>query len=186
VNGESASCLIRREKPRAKHFIHGWYVAQLKPNCESIAVRNCVRQGFEVFAPYEEVSVRNGGRFQVARKPLFPGYIFVGLPDDPASWRSASGTCGIARLVGYEANRPVEISPGFIAALVDRCDTGGQLLPSGNFYGNERVQIVTGPFAGFVGTIETIESNRRIWLLLEGFTNLPRVAVCADGLRKAG
>jgi len=40
-----------------------WYLVQLKPNGHQIAERNLVRQGFCVFNPMEDKTLRKNGRF---------------------------------------------------------------------------------------------------------------------------
>lgn len=162
-----------------------WHVAQLRQGCEPVARQNLERQGFGVFAPFEEVSVRRGQRFQSVRKPLFPGYMFVSLSPDPARWRSANATYGVTRLVGFQGNRPAPISSDFMAALKARCDGAGKLLPIGQFREQDQVRIVSGPLAGFVATIETIAPRNRIWVLLDSLEQVSRISVPAEDLRFA-
>lgn len=56
---------------------HPWFVVQIKPNSDSTAKRNLLRQGIHVFAPFEELTVCKASKWINTRKLLFPGYLFV-------------------------------------------------------------------------------------------------------------
>ena len=56
-----------------------WYLAQTKPNAHRVAIRNLDRQGFQTFLPTHEASSRKRGKSVIDLKPLFPGYLFVGI-----------------------------------------------------------------------------------------------------------
>ena len=49
----------------------------------------------------------------------------------------------------------------------------------------DQVRLTSGPFADFVGTIESIAPERRVWVLIEIMGGQTRVAVAADHLRMA-
>jgi transcriptional antiterminator RfaH len=47
----------------------------------------------------------------------------------------------------------------------------------------DQVRLTSGPFADFLGTIEAIAPDRRVWVLLEIMGGQTRVAVSDDQLR---
>ena len=50
-----------------------WFVVQLKPNGETIAKRNLLRQSIKIFAPFEEVTTRKARKLIQTCKTLFGG-----------------------------------------------------------------------------------------------------------------
>jgi transcriptional antiterminator RfaH len=162
-----------------------WFVAQLKPNCAAIAERNLVRQGFALFSPFEQLSVRHGQQFKLVQKPLFPGYVFINLAAGSAPWQSINGTYGVSRLVTFSSSAPAPVPPDLMASLMLRCDPAGKLLPRRTFEAGETARIIAGPFADFIGTVEGIAPQQRIWLLLDILGTRTRVAVSDQDLRLA-
>lgn len=143
-----------------------WHLVQLKPNSAHIAQRNLLRQGFHVFLPRVEETVRRGQRFVTEPRALFPGYAFVGL--DPANprWRSVNGTMGVSRLVSFGA-APSQVPDDLVLGLMARCDEDGLLLPKAELQPGDTVVLTRGPFADFVATIDRIAADRRVWVLLD-------------------
>ncbi len=162
-----------------------WFLAQLKPNCVSIAERNLKRQGFRTFLPMEEGTVRRRGRFTPALLPLFPGYIFVSLDTAAAQWRAVNSTYGVTKLVSFGA-APAPVPLDLVSQLMLRCDASGKLLPPKLLKPGDQVRITTGPFAEFVAEVEKIAPDRRVWVLMEIMGGETRVAVKAGHLRMIG
>lgn len=163
-----------------------WFVVQLKPNAEAIAKRNLLRQGMQIFAPFEEVTARKARKLVQTRKALFPGYLFVSFDQDAVRWRTVSGTLGVNRLVSFAADRPAQVPLGLISSLMRRCDPSGKLLPPRFLHGGDVVRVTNGPFADFIGTVEQIAPDQRIWVLLDILGKNTRVAIRSADLRLAG
>jgi transcriptional antiterminator RfaH len=159
-----------------------WFLAQMKPNCVSIADRNLTRQGFRTFLPTEEVTRERQGKFVTAQRPLFPGYIFLSFDIAEGHWRKVNSTSGITRLVSF-GKEPATVPLGLVSQLMLRCDASGRLLPPRLLKPGDQVTLTTGPFARFVGEVEKIAPDRRIWVLLDIMGGQTRVAVSARELR---
>ena len=153
-----------------------WCVAQTKPNAEGTAERNLVRQGFDVFAPRVAHTGRHRGRFREQVKSLFPGYLFVCIPSTLERWRAISSTLGVARLVAFGNDGPARVPRDLIELLRRRCHAGHSPSADGLMEG-DAVRIAAGPFADFVGTIESIPSDRRIWILLDILGQERRISI---------
>lgn len=160
-----------------------WYLAQLKPNGVDLALRNLARQGFRTFLPLTQETERHGGRFVCRKRPLFPGYLFVGVNPAAARWRAINSTQGVSRLVSFAAD-PAPVPNALIEGLMLRCDdedvVGGEVMTSGT-----TVRLTQGPFAGFVGHIETVDKARRAYVLLDILSQTVRVSAPLEGLRRA-
>jgi transcriptional antiterminator RfaH len=161
-----------------------WFLAQLKPNCGHIAERNLKLQGFRTFLPTEDGTKRVRGKFVTAPRPLFPGYIFVQIDTGAGTWRTINSTNGITRLVSF-GQEPAPVPLDIVSQLMLRCDATGKLLPPERLTPGDQVCLTSGPFADFVGRIEAIAPERRVWVLMEIMGGQTRVAVAADQLRMA-
>lgn len=153
-----------------------WFLAQLKPNSHQIAERHLARQGFSTFLPLEEQTSRQRGRFKTAPRPLFPGYIFVMFNAALGGWRAINSTQGITRLVSFGTS-PSQVPEELVTTLMERCDASGKLRPAEALSRGSKVRVKTGPFADFVATVDDVEPDRRVWVLLDMMGRQARVAV---------
>ncbi len=160
-----------------------WFLAQFKPNSHKIAERNLRRQKFQTFLPLFEETKRKAGQFTTTLRPLFTGYMFVAFDVSKGGWRAINNTYGITKLVSFgEEPQPVPLD--LISRLMLRCDEDGRLLPPRILKPGDAVEISGGPFAEFVATVEKVEPERRVWVLLELMGRITRVAVQPDALRQ--
>lgn len=160
-----------------------WYLAQTRPNCHQIAQSNLARQGFASFLPVLDETVRRFGQFRPILRPLFPGYVFVRLDPQQGRWASVKATTGITRLVGFGAG-PAVVPDDLIAQIKARCDATGRLLPVSDLRGGEVVTLRQGPFADFTATVQQMDPDRRVWVLLDLMGAQTRVAVDIGGVRR--
>jgi transcriptional antiterminator RfaH len=159
-----------------------WFLAQLKPNCATIAERNLIRQGFTTFLPREETTQQRNGKFITATRPLFPGYIFVALNVLRGPWRSVNSTYGVTRLVSFGA-APASVPQDFVAQLQRRCDASGKLLPPAALEPGDLVTVTKGPFANVIAEILHVTPDQRVWLLMDIMGAKARVVVEHDMLQ---
>lgn len=159
-----------------------WFLAQVKPNCHMIAERNLVRQGFSVFMPLQEVTMRARGRFVTKLRPLFPGYLFVAIDGRASALRSVNATLGLARLVCL-GREPTLVPDHLIRDLMARCDEASVLQPSEQFNLGDRVAVTRGPFTDFVAIIESTAPEFRVHVLMEILGNHARMTLNARHLR---
>jgi len=161
-----------------------WYLIHFKPNSHRLAKRNLHRQGFETFLPMQKITRRKASRFVNDLKPLFPGYMFVNVNSELAPWRSINSTIGVSKLVSFEG-KPKPLPLQLISGLMLRCDASGTLLPSKNLNEGVSVEMLTGPFANFIATVDTIDPEQRIWVLLDFMGQKTRMQVSVDQLQLA-
>lgn len=161
-----------------------WFLAQLKPNCARIAVRNLERQGFRTFLPLHQQTIRRDTRFANRTQPLFPGYLFVAVDAADGGWSAINGTQGVTRLVGF-GNRPAQVPNGLVDAMLARCGADGLLRPEVAVKAGDEVVMTGGAFADFVGRVEHVDADQRVWVLLDVLGRTTRVTVTPDNLRVA-
>jgi transcriptional antiterminator RfaH len=157
-----------------------WYLIQSKPKSHRLTERNLHRKGFDTFLPMQKIIRRKASRFVSDLKPLFPGYMFVSVNSELAPWRTINRTIRVSRLVSFKGKLK-QPPPQLISSLMLRCDASGTLLPSKSLIEGDGVEILTGPFANFIATVDTIDPEQRIWVLMD-FT---RMQVSADQLQLA-
>ena len=159
-----------------------WYLIQFKPNSHRLAERNLQRQEFGTFLPMQKITRRKASGFVSDLKPLFPGYMFVSIKSDLAPWRAINSTIGVSKLVSFEGNpRPLPLQ--LISGLMLRCDASGTLLPPKSLNEGDRVEVLTGPFANFIATVDTIDPKQRIWVLMDFWGKKTRMQVSTDQLQ---
>ena len=159
-----------------------WFLAQFKPNGHRIAERNLVQQGFRTFLPQHEETTRVRGKFIAQMRPLFPGYLFVALEMLHGGWRAVNSTYGITRIVSL-GKEPTPVPLGLVSQLMLRCDQEGKLLPPKILKRGDQVMIAKGPFMNMIATIESVDPDRRVWVLMDIMGGQTRVAVDASQLR---
>lgn len=153
-----------------------WFLVQFKPNSHRLAERNLKRQGFETFLPLQMITRRQNDRFVSETRPLFPGYLFIRLAPEAAPWRKINSTYGVSRIVSFR-DIPSPVPNGLVAALLSRCDPDGRIQIATNVAAGDKVTVIDGPFAEFVGTVETIDAEKRLWLLLDFMGQSTRIRV---------
>ena len=143
-----------------------WYLVQTKPNAHHIAERNLKRQGCDVFLPLIKQTRRSGQRFSTEVRPLFPGYLFVGLRDGIPSWRTLNSTHGVSRAVSFDGQyRPVPNQ--LISTLQAGCDAECVFQTKRALSAGDVVKIQKGPFASFLAEVESLAPEQRVWVLFD-------------------
>lgn len=161
-----------------------WFLAQLKPNGFDRASANLERQGFKAFMPVRETFIRRGRARQKSKQPLFPGYIFVGTDPLNPKWSVINNTVGISRLVSFGKNEPAALPNQLIDGLMARCDDEYDLLPADNLCIGDQVRAVSGPFADYVATIETISNETRLGILFDFMGQKTRAVIHSSHIEK--
>ena len=159
-----------------------WYFIQFKRNSHRIAERNLNQQGFKTFLPLQDFTTRRGSEFLTSTKPLFPGYMFVSIKLDEAPWHKINSTLGVSRLICQDG-APKRVPTEVVTGLISRCDSFGRLLPPTTLQRGDSVEIESGALANFIATVETIDSDRRIWVLLDIMGQITRVQVASEQIK---
>ncbi len=124
---------------------------------------------YQVVVPTEEtVEHAGGGKKEVVKRRLFPGYIFVQMdlgdnPDEPnESWEVVRYTPGVTGFVGTQT-RAVPLSrEEEVRMLVSLGITGSKEKPKVKitFGRGDMVQVTSGPFADFTGLVSDLDADK--------------------------
>lgn len=143
-----------------------WGVVNTQPHRECIAESNLRRQGFPVYLPRLKKTVRHARHQSYVDRPLFPGYLFVGIDPAMTIWRPIASTVGVRAIVPAGAS-PALVDHRMIDAIRDRERDGYIVLPARPYQQGERICVVGGPFAGAVAKVIESSDRDRIIVLLE-------------------
>ncbi len=113
---------------------------------------------FDIVVPTRNVvTVRHGKKEEVKEK-IFPGYILVRMILDDDSWLAVRTTQGVTAFVGA-GNKPTPISDKEVEAIKKFMAMEAPKYKA-TFSVGEAVKIVDGPFADFLGTVDTIDEEK--------------------------
>jgi transcriptional antiterminator NusG len=144
-----------------------WYVVHCYSGYENKVKRNLEQrissmdmEGFifQVVVPTEEeIEVRDGKRRTYQRR-VFPGYILVEMVLDDDSWYVVRNTPGVTGFVGM-GNKPTPLRDEEVQRIIKRMEADAPKVKV-TFKPGQKVRIIQGPFADFIGTVEDINMEK--------------------------
>lgn len=148
--------------------MNAWYVVYTKPKKERYASSNLAQQGYAVYLPSHRCTISHARRIEIVDRPLFPRYLFVSMNPTRDAWRAILSTMGVSDLV-RAADRPLRVPDGVVDTLREheaRRVFDRVLPPARSLKIGAPVRILSGPFAGLMGTFSTLASAQRVIVLL--------------------
>ncbi len=113
---------------------------------------------FDILVPIRnKIAIKRGKKETITEK-IFPGYILVKMILTDSSWLAVRTTPGVTAFVGV-GNKPTEISEEEVKTIQKFTLEAAPQFKS-NFTAGEAVKIIDGPFAEFLGSIESIDEER--------------------------
>lgn len=113
---------------------------------------------FDIIVPMREVTKVSQGKKSQIKEKIFPGYILVKMILTDESWILVRTTPGVTAFIGA-ANKPTPISEKEVDAIKKFMQLEEPLYKA-SFSVGEAVKIVDGPFADFLGTIDSIDETK--------------------------
>ncbi len=135
-----------------------------------------------VLVPMEKVAEMKGGEKKVSKRKFFPGYVLVQLTPNPEKnpelWHLIHETPGVSGFIGPR-RKPAPLSDTEVNAIIEELRGERERpKPKMDFDVGERVKIIDGPFANFLGNIDSIDHERgKLKVLIEVFERLTSVEV---------
>ncbi len=112
---------------------------------------------FELLIPTQDkIHIKHGKKYSLKEK-IFPGYLLVKMIVDDDSWLVVRTTQGITGFVGV-GNKPTPLSPTEVEAIMQFAQIGAPKYKT-SFTLGEAIKITDGPFADFLGSIESIDEE---------------------------
>lgn len=140
-----------------------WYVAhtysgyenKVKTNLEKIIEnRGLGHLIFDIRIPTEIVIEKNGDVEKEVENKIFPCYVYIKMVMNEESWHAVRNITGVTGFVG-PGSRPTPLSDSEVEAL--SIETTPQIKVS--FAVGDMVEIVSGLFEGYSGTVQSISED---------------------------
>lgn len=157
-----------------------WHLLLCKPNQNQIAFRHLRRQGVDLFMPRHMAERRWRGRVTSELRPVFAGYIFFSTDPSRPNWHKVRTAPGVAQLIGFGSGKPAEVPAEIVSGLLQCCNAEGLLQREQDLSPGDTVRITRGPFRDFVTTVEKIDPERRIHVLLDFLGRETKVVLASD------
>jgi transcriptional antiterminator NusG len=125
---------------------------------QRVAAMGLTEKIYEVVVPTRNIVVVKHGKKEEQKEKIFPGYILVRMTLDDESWLAVRTTPGITAFVGM-GNKPTPISDSEVEAIMKFMKLDAPKFKT-KFTTGEAVKIVDGPFADFLGSIESIDEEK--------------------------
>ena len=134
----------------------------LEQRIESMGMRDFILQ--VVVPTEEEIEIRDGQRRTVERR-IFPGYVLVQMKvptDTPGptveAWYVVRNTPGVTGFVS-SGTKPIPLRQEEIDKIIKRMEAEEPTIKV-SFHRGEKVQIISGPFTEFMGTVDNISMEK--------------------------
>ena len=126
-----------------------------------IETMNMQEKIFRVLIPEEkEVKIKDGVRKEKLKK-TFPGYVLLEMIDTDDSWYTVRNTPGVTGFLGSsgKGTRPVPLPQEEIDPILKKMGVVNTEVTIDIELG-QRVLVAAGPFAGQVGTVDSIDAEQ--------------------------
>jgi transcription termination/antitermination protein NusG len=127
----------------------------LKQRMEAMGFANRI---FDIVVPTRDTIKVSQGKKETVKEKIFPGYVLVKMSLDDETWFLVRSTQGVTSFIGA-ANKPTPISEKEVEAIQQFMSQATPTFQA-NYTIGEAVKIVDGPFADFLGTIDSIDIEK--------------------------
>lgn len=153
-----------------------WYVVNTYSGHENRVKENLERRvesmGIEDYlfrilvAEEKEIEYKNGKKVE-KMKNMYPGYLFVEMIMTDEAWYIVRNTPGVTGFIGSSGGgaKPFPVSPEEIESILRRIGLSDQKLVV-NFEVGDVVKILSGPFAGIEGTVDSMNDDAQSAMVL--------------------
>ena len=161
-----------------------WYVIQTKVREEGRATFFLRQLGIEVYFPKMEFCTMTGTKATMARKPLFPNYIFAHF-DAQKDLSKVSWTKGVQKILP-ESPTPVPLDEEIIKSIKSLAGND-DVVRKRRFKKNERIRVIRGPMKDIMGIFEDWVSDQgRVRILLDLFNYQARLELHHSLIERTG
>lgn len=114
---------------------------------------------FDILVPTQDKIEIRAGKKEAVKEKIFPGYILVKMLLSDNAWLAVRTTPGVTSFVGM-GNKPTPIPSSEVKSIV-RFMTQGAISPTFKdvFLADDPVKIIDGPFAQFIGKVESVDKE---------------------------
>ncbi|WP_280772111.1 transcription termination/antitermination protein NusG [Salipaludibacillus daqingensis] len=150
---------------------NNWYVVhtysgyenKVKTNLEKrVESMGMTDKIFRVLVPVEEETEIKDGKTKTVTKKVFPGYVLVEMMMTDDSWYVVRNTPGVTGFIGSSGGgaKPTPLLPEEVESILRQMGVEAP-KPEIDFELKESVKVKEGPFANFIGSIESISAEKQ-------------------------
>ena len=115
-------------------------------------------QIFQAIVPIQsKMVIRRGAKVKTQEK-TFPGYVLIQMTLNDDSWVTVRTTQGVTGFIGI-GNQPTPISQSEVDAIIKTTEEDKPKFQT-PFSIGDVVKITSGPFADFIGTIDSVDQEK--------------------------
>ena len=173
-----------------------WFVAHVltgqenkvaKAIRERIVNAKMTQEFSDILVPEESVTSHANGRKRTYKKKFFPGYVLLKMKMHDSTWHLVKDTAKVSGFLGGTAGRPTPLSDEEAAYMTGQGDQGIRKSKSTAHYNEgDSVKVIEGPFASFVGTIESVNEKGKIKVSVSIFGRPTPVELDFSQVEKVG
>lgn len=143
-----------------------WYILQCKTNCENKVaadIKELIQKKalelliHEVHVPEEEVSSQVNGKTRVNKKRIYPGYVLIKMIANSQTIGLLGNQKHVTGFAGVSKFTPSAISEKEASEMLGQKKTSQSTL---GLKEGDLITIEHGPFAGFKGTISSLNKDK--------------------------
>ncbi|MGL5978470.1 MAG: transcription termination/antitermination protein NusG [Erysipelotrichaceae bacterium] len=136
----------------------------LQRRVETMGLQECL---FRIIVAEEtEIEFKNGKQVEKVHN-LFPGYLFVEMIMTDEAWYIVRNTPGVTGFIGSSGGgaKPFPVADEEIDVILRRLGMGERKIQL-EFAVGDRVKILSGPFEGIEGVVESLDNDTQVAVVL--------------------
>lgn len=154
--------ITKSKNPKAAWYVVHTYSGHEKKVAHALAQRletmNLTDKVLEILIPTQnKIKIVKGQKQTVAEK-VFPGYMLVKMILSDISWLAVRTTQGVTGFVGA-GKKPTPLPAREVETIIKFMELEAPKYKA-SFSQGEAVKIIDGPFADFLGTVDSIDEKK--------------------------
>lgn len=135
-------------------FVHTGYEHRVQKSIEErINNSELGQKVFRVLVPEEEIIELRQNRRVERMKKMFPGYVFIEMILDDETWYKIRRISGVSKFIGAH-KLPAPVLEKEIQRVLRQIGLKEETIFETDFEKGEGIRIISGPFRGYLGTID--------------------------------
>ena len=137
------------------------YENKVKQSLEDrIATEGMSEHFGQILIPTETVQEVVRGKKRIGERKFFPGYIFVEMDLNEATWHLVKNTPKVTSFIGNQ--KPTPVPDHEIASLLNQMEVGAtkpkQII---RFEEGDEIRVIDGAFSGFNGVVDSVKAEKQ-------------------------
>jgi len=154
------------EKMVKKELDFKWYMIRCATNKEEDAIKNftfeleqenLIRFVSDFYIPREKTTYMKNNKKTKRTRLMFPGYVMAKMSPNAEVIKVSKRTNYIAEISGNNGI-PTPLSDVEVNRILDNVELSNTKL---TFYVEQKIKVNDGPFSDFIGTITTIDNDKK-------------------------